>query len=97
VNAPAEAQKGDVANDTVYVTKTGKKYRGAGCRSLVKSSTPMKLKDAAARYSPCSVCALPAFGSVAEATGLPLTVGSVRALLTRATNRAGAPPSGESA
>ena len=42
--------------DTVYVTKTGSKYHRAGCRSLSKSQISMKLADAAARYSPCSIC-----------------------------------------
>ncbi|HEY4313204.1 MAG TPA: thermonuclease family protein [Pirellulales bacterium] len=41
---------------TVYVTKTGTKYHAPGCRHLSKSSIPIKLSDASAKYSPCSVC-----------------------------------------
>ena len=44
---------------TVYVTRTGAKYHRAGCRYLARSSIPMPLKDAAARYGPCSVCKPP--------------------------------------
>jgi len=43
--------------DTVYVTKTGKKYHRAGCRSLSDSAIPMSLTEAkAAGYEPCSIC-----------------------------------------
>jgi endonuclease YncB( thermonuclease family) len=45
----------DQQDETVYVTKTGSKYHRAGCRYL-KSSIPMPLSQAAASYSPCSVC-----------------------------------------
>ena len=42
---------------TVYVTRTGKKYHTAGCRYLRYSQREMKLKDAvAAGYTPCRVC-----------------------------------------
>mgnify|MGYP001615920286 CR=1 FL=1 len=41
---------------TVYITRTGAKYHRAGCRYLSKSQIPISLKDAKARYSPCSVC-----------------------------------------
>jgi hypothetical protein len=41
---------------TVYVTKTGTKYHNAGCRSLARSSIPMKLGEAARVYGPCSIC-----------------------------------------
>lgn len=54
--APMSAQEQSNSNATVYVTKTGKKYHSEGCRYLNKSMIPMKLKDAATRYSPCSVC-----------------------------------------
>jgi micrococcal nuclease len=40
----------------VYVTRTGKSYHAAGCRFLAKSSSPISLSDARARYKPCSVC-----------------------------------------
>jgi micrococcal nuclease len=56
VTAANPAQKPSSDSQIVYVTKTGSKYHRAGCRSLRKSAIPMSLKDAAARYSPCSVC-----------------------------------------
>jgi len=47
-------------DQTVYVTKTGKKYHTESCRYLRRSKTPMKLKDAVkAGYTPCSVCKPP--------------------------------------
>src|SRR3989454_7801771 len=47
-------------DQTVYVTRTGKKYHVAGCRYLRSSQIPMKLKDAVnAGYTPCSVCKPP--------------------------------------
>jgi len=51
--APTDHQQEDV---TVYITRTGAKYHRAGCRYLSKSQIPISLKDAKARYSPCSVC-----------------------------------------
>lgn len=45
--------------ETVYVTRTGAKYHRAGCRSLARSQIPMSLKEAAARYGPCSLCRPP--------------------------------------
>jgi hypothetical protein len=55
-NIATPAASGDV---TVYVTRTGEKYHRAGCRYLARSSIPMPLKEAASRYSPCSVCKPP--------------------------------------
>jgi hypothetical protein len=49
---------------TVYVTKTGAKYHSAGCSYLSKSSIPMKLSEASARYSPCSKCNPPTMTSL---------------------------------
>src|SRR5438094_837965 len=47
-------------DQTVYVTRTGKKYHVAGCQYLRSSQIPMKLKDAvSAGYTPCSVCKPP--------------------------------------
>lgn len=47
-------------DQTVYVTRTGKKYHVAGCRYLSRSQFSMKLNDAAnAGYTPCSVCKPP--------------------------------------
>jgi methylphosphotriester-DNA--protein-cysteine methyltransferase len=55
--APAQ-DNGDV---TVYITTTGAKYHRAGCRSLAKSSIPIKLREAVAKgYSACKLCNPPA-------------------------------------
>jgi micrococcal nuclease len=44
-------------NVTVYITRTGAKYHGAGCSYLRRSSIPISLKDAVQRgYTPCSRC-----------------------------------------
>lgn len=48
---------GNVFAQTVYVTKTGKKYHADGCRYLSKSSYSISLSDAKAKgYDACSVC-----------------------------------------
>ncbi len=53
----SEPQKIDTTAKTVYITNSGKKYHGSGCRYLAKSSIPISLTDAVARgYAPCSVC-----------------------------------------
>ncbi|MGH9870540.1 MAG: thermonuclease family protein [Candidatus Polarisedimenticolia bacterium] len=59
--------------ETVYVTKSGTKYHRSGCRHLSKSQVPLPLKDAAARYSPCSVCSPPtsSISSAKPATSKP--------------------------
>lgn len=54
--------------DTVYVTKTGSKYHSAGCRHLRRSSIPMPLEEAAARYSPCSACDPPTLARTPESS-----------------------------
>ncbi len=41
---------------TVYVTKSGKKYHRAGCRSLKKKGTPTDLNQARRSKTPCKVC-----------------------------------------
>ena len=47
----------NVFAQTVYVTKTGKKYHNENCRSLSKSSYPISLSDAKAKgYDACSIC-----------------------------------------
>ena len=59
IKAKGESQS-DVAEVTVYVTRTGKKYHKGSCSYLRKSKIPMKLKDAkAAGYTPCSRCSPP--------------------------------------
>lgn len=48
---------GNIFAQTVYVTKSGKKYHKANCRSLSKSSIAISLADANAKgYQPCKVC-----------------------------------------
>jgi hypothetical protein len=42
---------------TVYITRTGKRYHRDGCRYLSMSKVPISLKDAKANgYTPCKVC-----------------------------------------
>jgi hypothetical protein len=49
-----------VIAQTVYITKTGKKYHRESCSSLRLSSIPINLKDAIAQgYTPCSRCKPP--------------------------------------
>jgi hypothetical protein len=46
--------------ETVYVTKTGKKYHRSGCGYLSHSKRAIELSDAkAAGYTPCSRCKPP--------------------------------------
>jgi micrococcal nuclease len=57
---PTQPQQTQTKQQTVYVTKTGKKYHTATCRYLAKSKIPISLKDAKANgYTPCSVCKPP--------------------------------------
>ena len=60
-SAPAPALSDDMSSDaspdTVHITRTGKRYHRAGCRSLAKSDTPMSRVDAEARgLTPCHIC-----------------------------------------
>ncbi len=42
---------------TVYITRSGKRYHRDGCRYLSMSKIPISLKDAKANgYTPCKVC-----------------------------------------
>lgn len=44
-------------NDTVYITRAGKKYHKEGCRYLRGSKIPISMKDVCKRrYAPCSRC-----------------------------------------
>jgi ketosteroid isomerase-like protein len=64
---PAKAAAQTNAEQTVYVTRTGKKYHTVGCRYLKSSQIPMKLKDAVnAGYTPCSVCRPPTLKEASE-------------------------------
>ncbi len=54
---PAPPTQADKKTETVYVTRTGKKYHRENCRYLASSKIPMSLKDAQAKgYTPCKVC-----------------------------------------
>lgn len=49
----------NILSQTVYITKSGKKYHKAGCNYL-KSSIPIELNEALNRgYGPCSKCKPP--------------------------------------
>jgi phosphatidylserine/phosphatidylglycerophosphate/cardiolipin synthase-like enzyme len=58
VVAPA-VRSGDKSADTVYVTRSGRKYHDGTCRHLSKSKVPMTLADAKRRYAPCLTCRPP--------------------------------------
>ena len=49
----------DADPDSVFVTASGKKYHRDGCKFIAKSKIPIALKDAQAKYEPCSVCKPP--------------------------------------
>jgi len=59
---PVAGQQGTAAQQdeqtqTVYVTRTGKRYHRDGCRYLASSKIPINLKDAKAKgYTACKVC-----------------------------------------
>lgn len=58
--APAPQQQPQTKEQTVYITKTGKKYHTATCRYLSRSKISTSLKDAKSNgYTPCSVCKPP--------------------------------------
>src|SRR2546423_166840 len=45
---------------TVFITKTGKKYHTSDCRYLNESKIAIELKDAIAKgYEPCKICKPP--------------------------------------
>ena len=57
---PAPQQQTQTKEQTVYATKTGKKYHRATCRYLSKSKIPISLRDAKAQgLTACSVCKPP--------------------------------------
>lgn len=58
VEAPKEMPSSS-EDVTVYITRTGTKYHQDSCRYLSKSKIPISLKEAKARYSPCSACKPP--------------------------------------
>jgi hypothetical protein len=57
---PAPQQQTQTKEQTVYATRTGKKYHRATCGYLRQSKIPVSLKDAKARgLTACSVCKPP--------------------------------------
>ena len=62
VSLPVAAQLRETAQpdrrtQTVYITRTGKRYHRDGCRYLATSKIPISSKDAKAKgYTPCKVC-----------------------------------------
>ena len=57
VQQPAPNRAEQPKEQTVYITRTGKRYHRDGCRYLASSKIPMTLKDAKAHgYTPCKVC-----------------------------------------
>ena len=46
----------DLQSETVYVTRTGKKYHLNHCSSLRRSKIEISLADPKFRYTPCSRC-----------------------------------------
>ena len=49
---------------TVYITKSGKKYHSTGCSYLKSSATPIDLQNAVNKgYTPCSRCNPPISGT----------------------------------
>lgn len=55
--ATSQASPGSGAQGTVFITKTGKMYHRAACRSLRDSKTAISVQDAKARgYTPCTIC-----------------------------------------
>ena len=57
---PAPQESADTRTETVYVTRTGKRYHRKGCRYLTSSQRAMSLKDAkAGGFTPCKVCKPP--------------------------------------
>jgi hypothetical protein len=56
---PQPQQQRQTKEQTVYITKTGKKYHRDGCQYLRSSRIPIALKDAKANYTACRICRPP--------------------------------------
>ncbi len=54
--AAPEARPSAGQDDTVFVTRSGRKYHKEGCRFLSRSKIPMKRNEAVEQYEPCGVC-----------------------------------------
>lgn len=54
---PAPRQQIQNKEQTVFITRAGRKYHRAGCSCLAHSRYPLSLKEAQQRgYGPCKVC-----------------------------------------
>lgn len=57
IRAASTARIAETKNETVYITRTGKKFHRDGCRSLSQSRIPVKRSEARDRgYGACKVC-----------------------------------------
>ena len=57
---PAAQLSEDAQTETVYITRTGKRYHRDGCRYLSPNSIKTTVKEAQANgYTPCKVCRPP--------------------------------------
>ena len=58
VQTQVQAQQGQVKESVlkVYVTKTGKKFHKANCKTLKKSKIEIELKKAMLANEPCKIC-----------------------------------------
>ncbi|MDZ7292782.1 MAG: thermonuclease family protein [candidate division KSB1 bacterium] len=70
--APIDPTK-PVSEDTVYVTKSGRKYHYANCRLLPKNRIALPLSKARLEYSPCRVCTGTKVGQQAKALVEPVS------------------------
>lgn len=58
--AAGGARPAGTAGETVYVTRSGKKYHRQTCQYVKNGGTPMSLAEASKKYEPCSRCRPPA-------------------------------------
>ena len=57
---PAAQLSEDATTETVYITRTGKRYHRDGCRHLSQNKIKTTVKEAQANgYTPCKVCRPP--------------------------------------
>jgi competence protein ComEC len=57
---PAPQKHVDTKAQTVYITRTGRRYHRKRCQYLRSSKIPISLKDAKGRgFTPCPVCRPP--------------------------------------
>lgn len=56
LQARQPSQAAQTKSETVYITRTGKKFHKDGCQYLRQSKIPIKRSDAVGNYGACSVC-----------------------------------------